>query len=102
MKKSIGTNPEEIIRICENLKKSGHIFTAYFLKKDGTYRKMNCRGGVKIGVNGLGLKYNPSDYGLVCVWDIKKRAHRMIDASTIKLLAGEKTQYLIPERLLNI
>lgn len=34
---------------------------------------------------GVGLSFNPSDHGLIVVYDIHKRAYRMINLNTIVL-----------------
>lgn len=40
-----------------------------FIKRtDGTIREMTCRTGVKQGVQGKGLVYNPKDKNLLVVW----------------------------------
>jgi len=52
----------------------GLIFTVCFKKRTGEQevREMNCRGGVKKGVKGEGLKFNPRDKGLFVVYDLQK------------------------------
>lgn len=59
------------------------IFTVTFIKKDGTTRVMNARRGVKKGVTGVGLKYNPAEKGLVTVYDMQKRQFRSVNVDTI-------------------
>ena len=61
----------------------GKIASAEFIKKDGSLRKMVFRTQVTKGVTGEGMKYNPSDYGLRTVFDMQKRAFRMINLETI-------------------
>lgn len=63
--------------------KGGRIFSAVFIKKDGTERKMVCRCGVKKYLTGEGMKYNPADYGLLTVFDMQKREYRMINLKTL-------------------
>lgn len=50
----------------------GKIFTATFIKKDGTMRTMRARLGVKKGVSGVGLKYDPESLGNLVVFDMVK------------------------------
>lgn len=58
----------------------GKFFTVCFIKKtDGTYREMNARIGVSVGVNGTGRSFKPSDYDLLGVYDMQKHAHRMVN-----------------------
>lgn len=70
----------------------GKIFTATFVKKDGTIREMTCRREVKKGVKGVGLAYDPAKFELIPVFDMKKEGFRMIQAKTITNLNinGEK------------
>jgi hypothetical protein len=65
---------------------NGQIFSARFVKKDGTVRDMVCRLGVKKGVNGTGMAYNPFDRNLVPVFDMQKDAFRMINMETVMQL----------------
>lgn len=74
----------------------GKIFTVFFIKKtDGTRRKMNCRKGVKKGVNGNGLKFNPADHNLVTVYDMQKQGHRMVNLETVYALRMEGVEYIV-------
>lgn len=64
----------------------GKIFTALVTKKDGEERVFNARLGVKKFLRGGSLKYNPDDHGLIPIFDIQKRAYRMININGIKSL----------------
>ncbi len=63
---------------------NGRIFSATFIKKDGTLRKMTARLGVRKGVTGEGLKFNPRERSLVVVYEMSKRSFRMINLNTIQ------------------
>ena len=63
---------------------NGRIFSATFIKKDGTLRKMTARLGVKKGVTGECLKFNPRERSLVVVYEMSKRSFRMINLNTIQ------------------
>jgi pyruvate/2-oxoglutarate/acetoin dehydrogenase E1 component len=63
--------------------KDGKTFTVEFIKKDGSNRVMNARLGVKKGTTGTGMAYKPTDRGLLPVYDMQKRAFRMINFDTI-------------------
>lgn len=65
------------------LQKGGRIFSVTFIKKDGTVRRMAARLGVRKGVKGIGLKFDPSERGLMVVFDMHKREFRMINLNTI-------------------
>ena len=52
---------------------TGIIFTVKFVKRTtGEERVMNCRRGVKKGVKGIGLGFDPDEKGLLVVWDMQK------------------------------
>jgi hypothetical protein len=68
------------------LNSNGRVFTVEHTKKDGTTRTTNCRLHVKKGVNGVGLKYNPIEKGLLPVYDMQIKAHRMVNLKTITKL----------------
>ena len=73
----------------------GKIFSAIFVKKDGTLRTMNCRLGVRKYLKGGTLKFNPSKKGLVVVFDITKREYRMINLNTVKSLKVRRKEYYV-------
>ena len=74
----------------EQIKKTnGRIFSVTFVKKDGSVRKMTARLGVKKDLKGVGLKFNPSERSLVVVFDMHKRAYRMINLQTITTFKHE-------------
>jgi len=63
----------------------GKIFSVTFTKRTtGEVRQLNGRLGVQIGVKGVGMKYNPVERDLLPVYDIQKKAFRMINLSSIK------------------
>lgn len=62
---------------------NGKFFSVSFIKKDGTTRKMTARLGVKKNIKGIGMKYDPSEKNLIVVFDVHKKAYRMINLSTI-------------------
>lgn len=61
----------------------GRIFSATFVKKDGTIRTINCRRKVTKGVTGKGLAFKPSDKGLMVVFDMANDGFRMINLNTL-------------------
>tara|TARA_X000001388_G_C2135869_1_gene86803 strand:- start:61 stop:351 length:291 start_codon:yes stop_codon:yes gene_type:complete len=63
--------------------KTGFIFGAGFIKKDGTVRTGKFRGGVKIGVKGTGPKHNPKDHGHFKVYDMTINDFRKINSNTL-------------------
>jgi hypothetical protein len=61
----------------------GKFFSVSFVKKDGTTRNMTARIGVVKGVNGKGMKYIPSDRGLITVYAMDKLEFRMVSLDTV-------------------
>lgn len=65
----------EAKQILDNYPKDGTIFTVTFIKRgDGSKRVMNCRKGVRKGVSGQGMAYDPKRRDLVPVYDMKLAA----------------------------
>ena len=73
------TKEEQLI----NNTSDGKIFSATFVKKDGTLRTMNCRRGVSKGVSGKGMSFDPLSKGLLTVFDMQKKSFRMINLNTL-------------------
>lgn len=61
----------------------GKYFSVVFTKKDGSTRRMTARLGVKKGVNGKGMSYDPNERDLMVVWDAQKNDYRMVNLATI-------------------
>jgi len=74
----------EAIKKIEEAKSSGRVFGVTFVKRtNGEIREMNCRGGVRKGVTGEGMKYDPADHKLITVYDMQKGEFRHINTNTI-------------------
>jgi hypothetical protein len=73
----------------------GKFFTVTFIKKDGTTRVMNARLGVKAYLKGGDLPYDAASKGLIPVFDIPKRAYRMVNINTISNLKIGNNEYTI-------
>ena len=71
----------------------GHICSVIFLKMDGTVRKMNFRRKVSKGVNGKGLKYNPSSVGNMIVYDMGANGFRTIKLDNVMELKVNGKSY---------
>ena len=65
------------------LMKSGRFFSAEFVKKDGSTRKILARTGVKKYVTGKGKAWSPSERGYVSVYDVQKKEYRLINTKTL-------------------
>jgi hypothetical protein len=82
---------EGIKKILEIPYEDSRMFSVIFTKKDGSRREMLCRRGVKKGVTGKGMAYNPADYKLLPVFDMQK--HKEIFPG---ILAGLLAQGIEP------
>ena len=69
----------------------GRFFSVSFVRKDGSIRNMTARIGVKKGINGRGLKFNPSEKDLMVVWAMDKENYRMINLKTIRSIKFKNT-----------
>tara|TARA_R110002020_G_scaffold437058_1_gene647238 strand:- start:79 stop:360 length:282 start_codon:yes stop_codon:yes gene_type:complete len=75
---------------------NGRIFSATFTKKDNTHRLMNAR--IKVNYKAKTDRqrpYNPEVKGLICVYDMLKKGHRMINLQTLDTLSINKNKYII-------
>jgi hypothetical protein len=83
-------NKDQAKQIIKNTR--GKFFTVTFVKRmDGTIRVMNARLGVKAYLKGGTLPYNPEPKELIPVFDVAKRAYRMINLrAIINLKIGNK------------
>lgn len=61
----------------------GKFFSVEFTKKDGSYRKMLCRTGVKKHLKGGELPYDPIEKMLLPVYDVQKQAYRTIPLNRV-------------------
>ena len=74
---------------------AGRIFYAEFVKKDGSLRRMTARLGVRKGVTGKGMRYNPLERGLLPVFDMDKSDWRMVNLNTLQRLSVDHERYLV-------
>ena len=65
----------------------GKFLSVTFVKKDGTKRVLVGRTGVHSSPNaplkGKGVRYTPSDYNLITLFDAHKKAYRMVNVGTL-------------------
>lgn len=77
-------------------KSSGKIFSVTFVKRTtGEVRHMNCRLGVKSYLKGGELRFNPKKKNLIVVFDMQKKAYRMINLDTAYEIIIEHKKYRI-------
>ena len=84
------TKAKELIK-----ESKGLIFAATFTKKDGTHRLMNARTGKKYTPTGKKAPYKPSDYNLIALYDMRKKAFRMLNLNTLLTLSINNNKYII-------
>ena len=74
----------------------GRIFSAIFIKADKTHRLINARIQTKYkSKTGRKQPYNPSDYNLKPVFDMKNKAFRMLNFNTLLTLSINNNKYII-------
>ena len=85
---------EEAIKIIKDSR--GKIFGVSFIKRStGELRHMTARLGVKKGVTGEGLKYDPESRQLMTVYDMQKRGHRMVNTETLSRLTYKQINFIV-------
>ena len=75
----------------------GLIFSTSFIKKDNTTRTLTSRLFIKYKKTGIEPPYKPADYNLLPLYDMKKKAFRMLNLNTLLTLSINKTKYIINE-----
>lgn len=71
-------------------------FTAHFIKKNNTTRVLNCMLGKRWEAKTDRTQpYNPEDYNLIKVYDLKKKEFRIINFDTLYKLSINKNKYII-------
>jgi hypothetical protein len=90
------TDPIEYQKLIEQTE--GKFFVVEFTKKNGEFRRLLGRLGVKLHCQGKGLKFNPVERGLINVYDVQSHGFRFINLRAIsyfrcgQLLAGKPRQ----------
>ena len=74
----------------------GKFFTVKFIKLDGSERVMNARLGVKKYLKGGTLKYDPSEFNYITVYDMGSKGYRTVNANTIQSLKIGNNEYVVP------
>ena len=73
----------------------GRIFTADFIKKDGTLRKLNCRKGVHSYTKGGVNKTVKDSNAYITLFDMQLRSYRTLNLSSVKEVRYQKNTYVI-------
>jgi hypothetical protein len=92
LKEAVRINRDELVQKIKDTK--GEFFTVTFIKKDGTTRTMNARLGVKRYLKGGELPYDPTERGLLPVFDVQKSEYRIVNIPTIISAKIENEEYI--------
>ncbi|CAM6004836.1 unnamed protein product [Sphagnum balticum] len=90
MRKITIENAEKLIKST-----NGAIFSVSFVKANGETREMTCRLGVRKGLTGKGLTYDPSSYDLLTVYDMTKQDYRAIRLTALKRLTVDGKAFAV-------
>lgn len=81
---------QDLLRETSNKK----IFTVTFIKRTtGEIRIMNAMRGVRKGVTGQGLPFDPSEKNLLTVYDMKKRGHRFVNLNDVISFTANRKKF---------
>ena len=74
----------------------GKIFSTTFIKKDNTVRTLTSRTGKQYkSKTGKAAPYKAENYNLMHLYDMRKKAFRMLNFNTLLTLSINKTKYII-------
>jgi len=77
---------------------NGQIFSSTFVKKDNTIRTLTARTGKKYkSKTGKEAPYKAQKYNLLPVYDMRIKAFRMLNFSTLLTLTINKSKYTIEQ-----
>jgi hypothetical protein len=95
--KNVTCTLKEAQTLCKTRKATGYWFgvTTNKVRTNGKLRRFICRGGVKQGVTGAGLKFDPAKKDLLGIWDVPAHGHRFIDLLSIKEVRITGTRYIV-------
>ena len=82
-------------KLLQELRSTGGIFNVRFYKKDGTKRSINARFGVRKGVNGVGLKYDPASRNNIIVYSMVDNGFRTINLDSIYRIKFNGQEYIL-------
>ena len=82
---------QDLLRETSNKK----IFSVTFVKRTtGEVRTMNAMRGVRKGVTGQGLSFNPSEKNLLTVYDMKKQGHRFVNLNDVISFTANRKKFV--------
>ena len=78
------------------IESKGLIFSTTFIKKDNTVRTLTARIGKQYTPKtDRKAPYNAQNYNLIPLYDMRKKAFRMLNFNTLLTLSINKTKYII-------
>ena len=87
------TRAKELIKDSKGL-----IFSTTYIKKDNTIRTLTSRTGKHYASKtGRTAPYKAEDYNLIPLYDMRKKAFRMLNFNTLLTLSINKEKYLIEQ-----
>ena len=82
--------------IVRGRKAAGKWFGVDVVKRTtGSKRRFCARGGVKVGVTGEGLKFDPEKKRILGIYDRVARGHRFIDLDAITEVRIKGVRYIV-------
>jgi len=84
------TRAKELIKDSKGL-----IFSTTYIKKDNTIRTLTSRTGKQYTPTGKAAPYKAQDYNLLPLYDMRKKAFRMLNLNTLITLSINKNKYII-------
>ena len=82
-------------KLLQELRSTGGIFNVRFYKKDGSRRSINARFGVRKGVSGAGLKYDPASRNNIIVYSMVDNGFRTINLDSIYRIKFNGQEYIL-------
>ena len=87
------TTAKELIK-----ESKGLIFSTSFIKKDNTIRTLTSRTGKQYASKtGRPAPYKAEEFNMMPLYDMKKKAFRMLNLNTLLTLSINKEKYLIEQ-----
>ena len=77
----------------------GKIFSTTFIKKDNTVRTLISRTGKQYkSKTGKAAPYKPEEFNMMPLYDMRKKAFRMLNLNTLLTLSINKEKYLVEQQ----
>ena len=94
--KPIIVNRGAMKSLLQHAKESGLFYSVTFTKQNGEERHLVGRGGVKQGVTGKGMRWNPETRGYQVLYDVQKKDWRManVENASAAVIRGRRYQII--------